>query len=122
MWEGIERRRFPRISYPCWIKIKKKMSSSEYFTHTENIGCGGICVILKESLSLFQELELELDLEDMRPFVKCEGRVVWVIKRAQYRLRRPSCFDIGIEFVNLKPEDRTRIQNLIREYASGENK
>lgn len=55
MWDGINRRRFPRVNYPCYIRLRKKGSTQEFLTQTENISCGGIAVVLEKNLGLFEE-------------------------------------------------------------------
>ncbi len=76
MWSGINRRKFPRANYKCSIAITKKDSSKSISTHTENIGVGGICVIIKEDLGLFQGVNLELFLEDNETPIKSAATVV----------------------------------------------
>ena len=50
-WDGLDRRKFPRISYPCLVVVRKDEDDKEVFlTHTENLGVGGVCVILKKGL------------------------------------------------------------------------
>ena len=56
MWNGINRRKFPRANYKCLITIRKRLTSKVLSTQTENIGAGGICVIIKEDLGLFSSL------------------------------------------------------------------
>ena len=51
MWNGINRRKFPRANYKCLITIKKRLTAKTISTHTENIGAGGICVLIKEDLA-----------------------------------------------------------------------
>jgi hypothetical protein len=46
----------------------------------------------------------------------CEGAVVWVVRRQIPGQRLKKDFDTGIEFVNLKEEDRTRIDKVIEEH------
>ena len=113
MWQGVENRRFPRVEYPCWVKLTKKGHPKEYFTHTENIGCGGVCVVLSKNLGIFQEIDLEIDLKDSLPFLKTRGRIVWAIKKEEIKAHKVKQFDTGIEFINLKAEDKKRIEAII---------
>lgn len=113
MWNGLNKRRFPRANFPCLIRVRKKGSHRAFCTHTENIGVGGICVILEKDLGLFSPVELQIDLKDDLLQVECDGRIVWVVRRAEYEKRKPNHYDIGIEFVNLKEEDRMRIDTIV---------
>ena len=113
MWNGINRRKFPRASYKCLITIKKRLTARTISTHTENIGAGGICVMIKEDLGLFQGVDLELFLEDTRPPIKCGGTVVWVVKKAEPKQKGAYSYDTGIEFIDIRPEDRERITDVV---------
>lgn len=74
---------------------------------------GGICVILEKDLGLFSPVELQIDLKDDCLKVECDGRIVWVVRRAEYEKRKLDHYDIGIEFINLKEEDRARIDTIV---------
>jgi hypothetical protein len=40
-WEGMDRRKFPRVMYPCMVKVISSDGPQEsILTHTENIGHG----------------------------------------------------------------------------------
>lgn len=113
MWNGINRRKFPRANYQCNITIKKRLNSRTISTHTENLGAGGICVMLKEDLGLFQGTDLEIVLDDNTTPVKCGGTVVWVVKKSEPKQKSVSTYDTGIEFIDIRPEDRDRISAIV---------
>ena len=114
MWEGINRRRFPRANYNCVIKVKTKGERPYLIkTHTENIGMGGICVVLREDVTLFKGVELEILLQNGNPSVTCDGTVVWVVKRSDPKDKNNIAFDTGIEFINIKEFDKKRIGAIV---------
>ena len=115
MWNGINRRRFPRANYKCLITIKKRLTSKTISTETENIGAGGICVIIKEDLGLFQGVDVELNLNDTHPPIRCGGTVVWVVKKGEPSKKGSYLYDTGIEFIDMRPEDRERISEVVEE-------
>ncbi|MFH1577885.1 MAG: PilZ domain-containing protein [Candidatus Omnitrophota bacterium] len=104
MWRGINKRQFPRVDYPCKVAILK---DKPFSAHTENIGTGGICVVMKEELAKFSSVGLVLDLNDKRDALECNGSVVWAVPRDK-------AFDIGIEFSDIKEADRLRIENILK--------
>ena len=108
MWQGMNRRKFPRADFPCNITIYKKGQKEKISARTENIGVGGISVVLKNALDKLSMVDLVLYLENGQAAVECEGRVVWVVKSKEE-------FDIGIEFLNLKDNDRERIERIVQE-------
>lgn len=113
MWNGINRRRFPRANYGCLITIKKRLGARTISTHTENIGAGGICVLLKEDLGLFQSVDVELTMGDTSPQIKCGGTLVWVVKKSDAKRKGSFYYDTGIEFIDIRPEDRETISEAI---------
>ncbi|MFC1594786.1 PilZ domain-containing protein [Candidatus Omnitrophota bacterium] len=114
-WQGMDRRRFPRANYPCLVIIRRNsMQPEAMLTHTENIGMGGICVILKKDLGLFTPAELEIDLMDTQQHIKCHGKIVWVVKRKNSEEKKPAFFDTGIEFTKVKKEDQERIYFIVQ--------
>ncbi|MFA5059355.1 MAG: PilZ domain-containing protein [Candidatus Omnitrophota bacterium] len=113
-WDGLNRRKFPRANYPCLIIIRHNHAGPEaMLTHTENLGIGGVCVILKRSLKLFTTVELELDLLDTNLHIKCEGKVVWSVQRKNPEEKKPSFYDTGIEFSSINAKDAQRIIDVV---------
>ena len=114
MWGGINRRRFPRMHRRCLIHITGKDPVTTISTRTENIGAGGICVILNENLGLFQSVELELNLENRDPSsIKCKGTVVWVVKKHAREEGTALQYDTGIEFADICGESGRRIEKIV---------
>ncbi|MEW6008316.1 MAG: PilZ domain-containing protein [Candidatus Omnitrophota bacterium] len=113
MWDGINRRRFPRADYPCLIKIRKKKGKETLAAKTENLGCGGICAILEKDLGLFSSVDIELDLQDGAAPIKAEGTVVWVVRRHEIKKDRAGYFDTGIEFKDLDSKNIERIEKIV---------
>jgi len=112
MWDGINRRKFPRASYKCLITIKRRLNAKTISTQTENIGAGGICVLVKEDMGLFQGVDLELYLDDNRPPIKCGGTVVWVVKKTASK-KGTFIYDTGVEFIDMRPEDRDKVSEVV---------
>lgn len=115
-WDGIDRRKFPRVIYPCMVKI---ISSDEdqgpLLTHTENIGLGGLCATLKNGIKLFTCVEMEVDLLDLDEHIKPKGKVVWNVRRKSIEAIKPMFYDIGIEFSEISKKDHERLRaNLQR--------
>lgn len=115
-WDGLNRRRFPRIKYPCLVVIQNTSSAPEdvILTHTENIGVGGVCLILKKSIDMFSEVGLEIDLLDLGDHIKCKGKVVWNVKRKNEKEDKPHFYDIGLEYIDVTKKDKDRLENIIQ--------
>lgn len=117
-WDGINRRKFPRVNYPCLVTIRHQQDEKDVFlTHTDNIGIGGVCVTLKKALKLFSPVEVELDLLDLGNHIKCQGKVVWSIRRKDSDEHKPMFYDIGVEFSDISNDDRTRLEDIVQRLA-----
>ena len=113
-WDGLNRRKFPRVNYPCLVIVANKDGEKEsLLTHTENIGIGGICVILKQNLAMFAKVTMEIDLLDLKDHIRCLGKVVWNVRRKNEEDRKPLYYDIGIEFDNMNEKDQKRLEEVI---------
>jgi len=113
-WEGIDRRKFPRVIYPCMVKITTSDGSQEaLLAHTENMGQGGLCVTLKNDIKLFTIVDMEVDLLDLDEHITSKGKVVWNVRRKSVEKVKPMFYDIGIEFTDISDQDQGRLrQNL----------
>ncbi len=80
-------------------------------TQTQNVGAGGLCVLLEQPLERFSTLTLRLELDPSLPFIECQGKVVWVVPSRE-AVTKKNCFDTGIEFLKLEPAH----QDLVRRY------
>ena len=109
-WSGAERRRFVRARYPCKISISPPQEHT-IFTHTEDIGAGGVRVIIEERLEVSSLIGLEIHLQE-KP-ITCKGRVVWVVEKKSHYQDGFVFFDTGIEFYKINEEDRETINNFI---------
>ncbi len=113
-WEGENRRKFPRVLYPCMIKlVSKQKDVPTFLTHTENIGIGGVSVTVKKEVKLFTDVELEIDLLDAQDHIKTIGKVVWVVRRKSDESIKPLFYDVGIEFVSLPAKQKEHLKDTI---------
>ena len=113
-WDGLDRRKFPRVFYPCLVVLKSSAGDKNVIlTHTENIGTGGICVILKQNIRIFSPVDVELDLLDLGNHIKCRGKVVWNVQRQSDASAKPMFYDIGVEFEDLGSKDHERLEQVV---------
>ena len=108
-WDGNERRRFARVRLPCKITVFIPQEHT-ITSHTENIGEGGIGVLINEQLDVSADVGLEIYLENQP--ISCKGRVVWTVEK-ECSSSSASSFDTGIEFCDIKEHDRAFITNLV---------
>jgi hypothetical protein len=114
-WEGMDRRKFPRVLYPCMVKIISEDKAQEpILAHTENIGMGGICVIIKHDAKLFTPVDMEIDLLDLNEHILPKGKVVWKVRRKSIESVKPLFYDIGIEFTEISKQDHERLRKTLQ--------
>ncbi len=120
-WDGINRRKFPRANYPCMVVLAHQGDSKKEFilAHTENIGVGGICLILKKDIKTFSEVDLELDLMDLQEHIRCKGRIVWNVLHREEFPQKGQSYDLGIEFESVEKKDQQRLNDVVRKMAIG---
>lgn len=111
MQQGIDQRRFPRVKFKCVVVFRQAGDSFTVSTNTENIGLGGVCVLLDKAPGIFSTVDLDLDLGDGKGPLRVKGTIVWVVQRKEFR-KGPN-FDTGVEFAELSPEDKARIEAVI---------
>lgn len=122
MWRGIDKRRFPRVNYKCNVIIQKgNKPAVSISTFTENIGVGGVCVVLEEPVEIFSEVEMELFFSDGISPIKCKGSIVWVVKRAVLD-KSKAVYDTGVEFLDISDVDKSKIETIINDALSKEGK
>jgi len=114
IWQGMDKRRFPRIDYPCKVVVLRSDMKKTFAVNTENIGVGGICVLLDKRLPKFCPVEVLLYLKDNVGPLECNGRVVWVVTNEK-------SFDTGIEFIDIREIDRLRVEKIVEKCLSNES-
>lgn len=112
MWDGFNKRKFPRLNIHCEITVSLDNTKNSLHAYTENIGSGGVSVLLDEGLERFSLCKLKLDLGKNGPTIQGQGKVVWTIPVGDVSGKKKR-FDTGIEFVTLETADREALQKLI---------
>ena len=107
-----ERRQFARVTILSKVTVIYGERLLMFDTHTENLGVGGMRIILGENLIVNADLEIELFLPDRGKMLKCKGKVAWS-KEMTPRGVNPRFFDVGIEFTKMEDADREMLQGTI---------
>jgi Tfp pilus assembly protein PilZ len=114
-WEGTDRRKFPRVMYPCMVKvISSDGTEQQLLTHTENIGQGGLSVTIKNEIKLFTPVTMEVDLLDINEHIYPKGKVVWNVRRKSIEEHKPLFYDIGIEFSEISKKDHDHLRATLQ--------
>ena len=113
MWDGFNKRKFPRVRLRCEVAIRSLDAAPPIVTSTENVGAGGVCIILERELERFDTCRVRLEISEKMPPIECQGRIVWVVPTRELKSRKTR-FDTGIEFVGLESEASERLKKLIQ--------
>ena len=71
--------------------------------------------MVDRAFEIFDNVALELHIEDGSGPISCSGTVVWVVRRHPVRGESIMEFDTGIEFADISEDDRTRVDKLVDE-------
>jgi hypothetical protein len=118
MWDGFNKRKFPRLHLNCEVIVHPQGKEKALRAKTENVGMGGVCVMLAEPLERFDRCKLSLELKDGEPPVHCAGRSVWVVPSRDVKTSKTS-FDTGIEFLDIDDFARERLRAFLTRPTKG---
>lgn len=114
MWDGFNKRKFPRLALRCELSLTDQIPSGKVIrTQTQNVGAGGVCVILEQAIDRLSVLSLRLEIDPHLPWIQCLGKVMWSVPSRDVATKKQT-FDTGIEFLDLQPAE----QELIRHYVA----
>ena len=116
-WDGIDRRRFVRLNADVPVKYSLPKNSYDLkITKAKNISAGGICVTLNEKLASDTKISLEICLPTPNRHIVARGKVAWVEEEVKSNNKEGTrCFNVGIEFKEMSPEDRDALFHFIKE-------
>jgi hypothetical protein len=87
------RRKYPRANYHCQMTMWMSDGANEtILANTSNIGIGGICVHLNQSVSVGMKVDVQLNFTGSTTPFKCHGVVVRSVREDD------KFYNIGIEF------------------------
>ena len=112
LWDGFNKRKFPRLHLTCEVAIQPVGKQKAFTASTEDVGMGGVSVMLPEPLERFDRCRISLELKDGEPPVQCTGRSVWVIPSQERKSARKN-FDTGLEFLDMDEFSRKRLYGFI---------
>jgi len=110
---SIEQRRFPRVRTDFGVEFKIKDSDSPPIKAVGvNISEGGIMMRVSGKLAAETLLEVKIVMPPPYSTVHTLARLVYILKS---RLDEYPPYACGLEFIELKEEDRERVRNFVNE-------
>ena len=110
--DGFNKRKFPRLHLTCEVSILPAGKRKAFIASTEDVGMGGVSVMLPEPLVRFDRCKISLELKDGEPPIHCTGRSVWVIPSQDQKSSKKN-FDTGLEFLDMDEFSRKRLKAFI---------
>jgi uncharacterized protein (TIGR02266 family) len=108
---GINRRQHERVDTVVRVEFH-----DEYWGFTKNLSKGGAFILTPDPMELGDEFLLKLHMPDGGEPIEVGCKVVWTNKygKETHDLRR----GMGIKFLTLRREDRTRFEEYLEAYKS----
>lgn len=117
-WDGKERRKDLRCEKCCDAQYHINPDSDKRVSaQSENISVGGVKLVLDELLSKGTPLTVDIAVSDEQKPITAKGEIAWVkeVDPDQAEQRGKRIFQAGVKFVNMTPEDETRLRNHVEE-------
>ncbi len=109
LWDGFNKRKYPRIPVTCDVVVEPIGKKQSFTVTTEDVGMGGLSVLLPEQLERFDRCKISIELRDGKSPVECIGRSVWIIPSHDPKSARKH-YDTGLEFIGLDEASKLRLQ------------
>jgi c-di-GMP-binding flagellar brake protein YcgR len=117
-----ERRKFIRVAYFTGVKWKDITGYAKVLGFipdgSRNISAGGIRMISSIRLKVGQELKLEFPLLGHQ-LVDIRGEVKWVSRVGKDEEDSSPAYNMGVEFLDIKDEDRDFIDKFVFQSRAG---
>ena len=118
-----ERRKNVRINTEIDVLYEVSNSKANHrrlTSKSRNISIGGVNLALNEKLFPGTQLSLQLDVPKAQRPILVQGEIVWVKEipakfAKEARDRKERFFATGVKFVQVKPEDETKLREFINE-------
>lgn len=114
---NFDARRFPRVHLRAFAAASVAEKHDIYKENNAicvNISEGGCCLELDFILTgadIDFGIKVAIELPDGKPRLVSDGKIVWLKEESKDMLTK---YMIGIEFNNLKPQDKERVRKFVQ--------
>jgi len=98
------------------INISFKRASDFFKAYIANVGEGGLFIHTTKNLPVGSLLDLEFSLPDTNQSITTKGKVVWARPQDMSTEKMPP--GMGIQFIDMNPNDRELVKNYIAKFGS----
>jgi len=111
---SLPRRDGKRVSGKISISFKK---ADDFFkSYIANLGEGGLFIHTTKNLPVGSLLDLEFNLPDSNQAITTKGKVVWIRPQDMSTKKMPP--GMGIQFIDMNPNDNELLKNYIVKFGS----
>lgn len=97
------------------IRISFKRASDFFRAYIGNLGTGGLFIRTAKTLPAGTLLNLEFNLPGSDHAIQTKGKVAWTRPKETSDEKKPA--GMGIQFIEMSPEDSTLLRNYISKYG-----
>lgn len=118
---NVNKRRFPRVNYPCFLTIWQKNGRDTLLAHTVNIGVGGLLVYLDQPLGIGLKVDIKVNFPHVESF-HCGGKILRCQQQQQQQtpgLQR--IYNVAIVFEGLDEEKVSFLKKQVEKLLILEN-
>ena len=116
-YSGPDRRRYVRIRATIIEYAPIGKDSPSVTSFTENISAGGVCIFCPHDLGVGDVISMRIFIPYDHDPVVVRGKIVWHSESPFLERRESKSYDVGVEFCEMKDEDRYSIASYINKYA-----
>ena len=118
-WSGQERRQSLRINTSFIVRYcVAKNPHIKLNGQMKDVSSNGMKLLVNEKLKQGLVLLLEFNIPDSKDFINAQGKIMWTngefTERDEIGRR---VFRTGIQFINIKPDDKNRLVTYIKKIA-----
>jgi uncharacterized protein (TIGR02266 family) len=111
---SLPRRSGERVSGKISVSFKK---ARDFFkAYIDNLGEGGLFIHTTKNLPVGSLLDLEFSLPDSNQAITTKGKVVWIRPQDMSTEKMPP--GMGIQFIDMNPNDNELLKHYIAKYGS----
>ncbi len=107
-----ERRKFRRLNFICKVTAVFGERVLVFNSHTEDLGEGGVKVVLEEKLHVSTQVEVSLFITGKEGPINCKGEITWVREILPVDVG-PRFFHTGIKFLDMAGSDQEIIKRVL---------
>ena len=113
------KRKFPRVQYPCSLTIWQKKGFDTIMANTLNLGAGGLLVQLDQSLMIGAKVEIKIDFSKEES-LHCMGLVLRCQENREDRQGDNFKYNTAIIFEGLDEEKVAHLKRVVDKILTSE--